>query len=80
MFGTKVRAAMESFSAYRRPLDMGGNDEPHQALAKTIVQIAISLAALVWGTILILGVGTDNDELRLTAAGWVGVVIGYWMG
>ncbi len=78
--GSKIRTASESIRKHQKPLDAGSaSKNDAQPLRVTFMQIVISLVALVWGTLIILGVGDADTELKMAACGWVGTVIGYWI-
>ena len=49
-------------------------------LIKILMQVAVSLGLLASGLYILLTVDWGNDpELAAAAAGWVGLVAGYWL-
>ena len=45
--------------------------------AKVIMQIVISLLSITAGLFLVIT--SNNEAVRELGAGWVGIVIGYWL-
>lgn len=83
-FGTKLETVLLTLRAKSRPVDAGavvdesGTHLPSPTAVR--MQVVISLVALLWGTLIILGVADADMELKMAACGWVGSVIGFWMG
>jgi hypothetical protein len=59
--------------------DDGALDVSHD-LIKLLTQIIISLGLLGSGLFILTTINwSDNPELGAAAAGWIGVVLGYWL-
>ena len=79
LYGQKIRILIDAIEKYRKPLDAGGGDSKSENTV-LFMQVIISIVALVWGTLIILGIGETNTELKMAACGWVGMILGYWFG
>ncbi|WP_281629323.1 hypothetical protein [Vibrio sp. St2] len=79
LYGQKIRILLDTIEKSRKPLDAGVGDSKSKNIA-LFMQVVISIVALVWGTLIILGIGETNTELKMAACGWVGMVLGYWFG
>jgi hypothetical protein len=48
------------------------------ALTRLFMQVALSIALLAAGLVVLLG-GSASADLQKWAAGWIGLVAGYWL-
>ncbi len=80
LYGQKFKLLFDAIDKYKKPLDAGRNTSDKNESVILFMQIIISLVALIWGTLIILGIGETNSELKMAACGWVGMIIGYWFG
>ena len=54
--------------------------ELRRDLVKLAMQVAISLGLLGSGLFVLITSGwEENPQLNAAAAGWIGVVVGYWL-
>jgi hypothetical protein len=67
----EIKAADESSQGGQRAI-------PSEADIRLLGASVLSLALLVFGFYVLLD-GGSSGELQKVAAGWIGVVIGYWL-
>jgi hypothetical protein len=82
LFGHQIRYSWAVLEAHTHPLDFGA-DRPAQAklveqYSKVVMQIVVSLALLTISLIILMRPNTAED-LRRTAAGFLGTIVGYWL-
>ncbi|WP_454441775.1 hypothetical protein [Vibrio bathopelagicus] len=80
LYGQKIRLLFDVIRKMRKPLDAGPDIGSSPTNTVLFMQVIISFFALVWGTVIILGIGETSSEIKMAACGWVGMILGYWFG